>query len=346
MTNFIIDDSLKTYLRPQTVDTNKRLKKSIETEGIRDPLVVGVLPDGERVLVDGHHRYSIIQELGITNYPIVERVFKSLDHIKSYMRDLQLSRRNLTKEERDILIIEENKALEPIKKVVKRFRQSTGSGQKQPKPTTENFYQWAESANLTPKEQTVIKDEFTLKEVLNNTGKRTSEIIANKIGVSPSTVKKVIKMDGSGQKQPKPITNPFWLDVKLFKSHHKGIQEKAISLIPPQEMIDHLSKTLFSFWVQDDMPDLDQYRHIMNLGGYSIMANKLESLDITFTQAARYVNLESKEVNFQDLKEGITITSPEYEEEKRLNEIEKTMNKLRKLVKNEEELVRAMINTK
>ena len=60
MNNIIIDDELKKYMRPLRDEEYEKLKESVLSEGIRDPLVTW---NGR--LLDGYHRYKIAQEYNL-----------------------------------------------------------------------------------------------------------------------------------------------------------------------------------------------------------------------------------------------------------------------------------------
>lgn len=70
----------------------EELKKSIEAEGIRDPVVVW---KEQNVLVDGHNRAKIAKELGIP-LPRQDKSFADEAEVKTWIIRNQLGRRNLT----------------------------------------------------------------------------------------------------------------------------------------------------------------------------------------------------------------------------------------------------------
>ena len=88
-----VDNELKSYIRPLKDEEFEKLKESILIEGIRDPLVVW-----QGILLDGHHRYKIAQELGL-EYKIVEIELPNKEAVKEWIIKNQLGRRNLTEQE-------------------------------------------------------------------------------------------------------------------------------------------------------------------------------------------------------------------------------------------------------
>ena len=85
----IIDEQFRTLIPPLTDDEFSRLEESILKDGIRDKLVVW----GE-TLIDGHNRYRIATEHGLT-YETVQKEFESREHALNWIISNQLGRRNL-----------------------------------------------------------------------------------------------------------------------------------------------------------------------------------------------------------------------------------------------------------
>jgi len=88
-----VDNELKSYIRPLKDEEFEKLKESILTEGIRDPLVIW-----QGILLDGHHRYKIAQEHNL-EYKIVEIELQDKEAMKEWIIKNQLGRRNLTEQE-------------------------------------------------------------------------------------------------------------------------------------------------------------------------------------------------------------------------------------------------------
>jgi predicted RNA methylase len=78
------------------------LERSVLEEGIRDPLVVW-RKDGQLILVDGHHRFRLAQKYGLS-FQIVEREFRDLEEALIWVDRNQLGRRNLTDEQRAVVM--------------------------------------------------------------------------------------------------------------------------------------------------------------------------------------------------------------------------------------------------
>ena len=89
-----IEPELRKYMRQLTDDEHSLLEASIVAEGVRDPLVVW-RRNGQRVLLDGHHRYEIAQRYGVA-FDLKEVGLPDLAAAKRWVIRNQLGRRNLT----------------------------------------------------------------------------------------------------------------------------------------------------------------------------------------------------------------------------------------------------------
>jgi N6-adenosine-specific RNA methylase IME4 len=88
-----IDIELKNYIRPLRNEEYEKLKESVLSEGIRDPLVVW-----NGLLLDGHHRYKIAQAYNL-EYKTTEIDLPDREAAKEWILTNQLGRRNLTRQE-------------------------------------------------------------------------------------------------------------------------------------------------------------------------------------------------------------------------------------------------------
>ena len=97
-----IDESIRRVLMPLRDDERALLEQSVLAEGIRDPLVAWNR-NGEYVLLDGHHRYELALKHGL-DFSVVEMEFDDESHAVQWVLRNQLARRNLTDEQRTIVI--------------------------------------------------------------------------------------------------------------------------------------------------------------------------------------------------------------------------------------------------
>ena len=89
---YIIDPEFQGMLPPKTPEQYEALKEAIRSDSkVRDPVVVW---DEKNILLDGHHRHQVCEELGITP-PIVRMSFANRDEAKMWVLENQLDRRNL-----------------------------------------------------------------------------------------------------------------------------------------------------------------------------------------------------------------------------------------------------------
>lgn len=72
------------------------LEQSILKDGVRDSLVVWV--NGANYLLDGHHRWEIIQKHNISDYKVISLHFENKHEAINWVIDNQLARRNCTPE--------------------------------------------------------------------------------------------------------------------------------------------------------------------------------------------------------------------------------------------------------
>lgn len=105
----VIDKEFENLLPPLSEEDYKGLEESIKADGCRDPLVVW----GD-TLVDGHNRYKICTQNGIS-YQIVKRDFPDREAVILWIISNQLNKRNLTPEQR-VLIVKKSEAIKNLKK--------------------------------------------------------------------------------------------------------------------------------------------------------------------------------------------------------------------------------------
>lgn len=92
-----IDSEFKSIIPPLSAEEYDQLKENILRDGIRDALVVW-----NGVLLDGHNRYKIAQEYGLT-YDVQEMAFNSRADAERWVILNQFGRRNLSAYDRSIL---------------------------------------------------------------------------------------------------------------------------------------------------------------------------------------------------------------------------------------------------
>ncbi|WP_300379590.1 hypothetical protein [Henriciella sp.] len=93
-----IDPEFKSYIPPLTDEEFAQLEANIVEEGCRDPLVVW-----GNTLIDGHNRYDICKRNGL-DFATVQKEFADREAALDWMDAHQLGRRNLTPDQRRLLL--------------------------------------------------------------------------------------------------------------------------------------------------------------------------------------------------------------------------------------------------
>ncbi len=110
--NITVLEELKSFIPPLLDAELAQLKANLLANGCKDPLllwettkdVIGLGSEFEPayVLIDGHNRYGICKEFGIT-FNVQLLSFNSFKEVKEHMIDLQLGRRNLNAQQASYL---------------------------------------------------------------------------------------------------------------------------------------------------------------------------------------------------------------------------------------------------
>ncbi|AZQ65624.1 hypothetical protein EI427_25655 (plasmid) [Flammeovirga pectinis] len=95
----VILPELESYIRKQDVEEAELFRESIETEGIREPLLLVNIPGHDNLLIDGHHRYKASENSPTVPVKYITSL-NTLDEVKVWMLKNQLGRRNLKDFER------------------------------------------------------------------------------------------------------------------------------------------------------------------------------------------------------------------------------------------------------
>lgn len=92
--NYITLPEIDNLLPRLSDDEFAQLKSSIETEGVREPIIIW-RRESDNVLVDGHNRSRVCEELGI-NPPVAYHDFESVESAQQWVIQNQLGRRNIS----------------------------------------------------------------------------------------------------------------------------------------------------------------------------------------------------------------------------------------------------------
>jgi protein gp37 len=93
---------LKSYLPMMNKELYSQLKDNIKINGLNDPILYYITPEGKKLVIEGHTRLKACIDLNKKNIPTkeIKEDFKNLDDIKLWMVKHQFQRRNLSSVEK------------------------------------------------------------------------------------------------------------------------------------------------------------------------------------------------------------------------------------------------------
>ena len=95
MNDITIDPEFRNHCPPLSVAEHQLLLESLNQAGLLSPLIVWK-HEGKTILVDGHNRYEILQELDrLDEIKTTELVFGTRENALNWIIKNQLARRNL-----------------------------------------------------------------------------------------------------------------------------------------------------------------------------------------------------------------------------------------------------------
>lgn len=100
-----IDKEFESLIPPLSREEFKQLEENIVAEGIRDPLVVWSVPNGDDILIDGHNRWKISAKHAGIQFEIVKKQFQNRTDAKIWIIKNQIGRRNLSTYARSELVV-------------------------------------------------------------------------------------------------------------------------------------------------------------------------------------------------------------------------------------------------
>lgn len=165
------------------------LKTEIQQDGIRDPLVIWN-PSNNYILVDGHNRLKIAEELHMNSVPVSYKVFKDKAEAAEWILAHQSSRRNIEEWQK-------YKAGEKVKEIKSAEAKTHLGGDRK----SESFRE--SSLAKTPK---LIEPINTRKEIAKATGLSEHKIRQGDYIRQNATAEQIAALD-SGQKTMKEVYN-------------------------------------------------------------------------------------------------------------------------------------------
>jgi ParB-like chromosome segregation protein Spo0J len=192
MKQYIIDSELEKCLPPLDKDRLQDLRNSLSKGYDKDyPLIVW---KGHDIIVDGHHRYTICEELGIE--PVIsERTFESIEDAILYAIDHQKSRRNLDAGQLAIVGITRFEAEEKIN-ARKRQLVNLKQGSDAPVLVTSSVKErGGESAAIIAEKAGVKKSNIYQVRAVREKGIPELETMIMKEGLSPNFANIIVQND-------------------------------------------------------------------------------------------------------------------------------------------------------
>ena len=122
--DIFFDSEFRKLIPPLQPDELSELKKSLKSEGNRDPVVIW---KENKLMLDGHHRYDICTNAGIPLKPALQLSFPDRNAAIVWIIRNQFGRRNLSAYSRSVLALK----LEEILKPKAREQQLAGLKQNQ-----------------------------------------------------------------------------------------------------------------------------------------------------------------------------------------------------------------------
>lgn len=225
MAEFTIDPEFCDLLPPLSEDERQKLIASLNADGCREPLVVWA---EESILIDGHNRYAICNDLSLT-YTVVTKSFKTRDDVKMWMFRNQLGRRNLTDFHRAQIAL----LMKPVIESQARQRRAETQG----RPSSESDEKLVE--NLPPVKEPKTRD--IVGEIAGVSGKtidKVEKILAN---AAPEVIDQVRRKEKSIEAAYKEVTAPKQPKA-VEPAEEKPIQQVGVGVERAHEAIACLRK--------------------------------------------------------------------------------------------------------
>lgn len=232
-----IDKEFESLIPPLSDDEFKQLEENCLRDGIRDPLILWALPNGDNILVDGHNRWKIAAQHGGMSFTTKCMEFDDRDEVIAWICNNQLGRRNISMFDRVTL---EDRKREVLAKIAKRKMKS---GKKDPDKKS--------CQGMTTKEKHKIERE-----------NKTDYKIAKAAGTSEDTVRKVRRINDQASEPVKKAvregkmsinqafnsTFPKRQDpVRVAKEEHEQFKQNKDTVVSIQDAkIDQMNQKIIS----------------------------------------------------------------------------------------------------
>lgn len=211
--SIIVDEEFKSLIPPLSPDEYSQLEENIVRDGIRDPLVVWHVPNGDDILIDGHNRFEIsIKHAGIP-FQIKRMTFDLRKDVIRWIILNQFGRRNLSPYDRSVLALK----LKPVFTERAKEKQAEAGGavrQKSDKAVIDTKKELAKIANVS-------HDTIHKVETIENSGNELVKQQAKSGEISINKAYNIVtdKVD----KSPKQLQTEYMNEIR---ERHKDFEAK------------------------------------------------------------------------------------------------------------------------
>lgn len=254
-----IDKEFERLIPPLSAEEFAQLEANCLREGIRDPLIVWAVPNGDQILIDGHNRMKIsVNHSGIP-FEIKQMQFDNRMEAEEWILRNQLGRRNVDKWVR----LGMAKRLEDIEKEKSRKRMKAG-------------------VKADPKEKFPE-------------GEQTRDIMGKLIGVSGKTYEKMKAIDASDNEEIKAAARSG--EISVNKAYERIKAENAALKRKVQELESQEPKVVTKT-VEVVPDDYQKTKQDLEFAKYTAerTANDLQKLQKKYMDAMEQVGQLSKKL--------------------------------------------------
>lgn len=205
---------LKDHLPVMKRNLFSKLKADIKKNGMHDPILYIELPDGEKLVIDGHTRLKAATQLKLKSIETkeIKQKFETLDDVILWMIQQQFQRRNLSRVEKL------NLAFLSKEMIVKRAKQNLSKAGKG-EDVTEAIDTNKEIEKLTGVSRTTV---VRYNRVVNSDSKKVKKQML-KGDISIAAAEKKIK-EKKSPKTEKEVNEKKQSPTNIFSTYEEGIE--------------------------------------------------------------------------------------------------------------------------
>ena len=237
-----IDKEFESLIPPLSDDEFKQLEKNCLRDGIRDPLILWALPNGDNILVDGHNRWKIAAQHGGMSFTTKCMEFDDRDEVKAWIIRNQFGRRNLDKWQRYDLA----KELETIEQSKAKKRQAEGGGDRKSEKRKIG------GGNVSTSDTTKTRDK--MGQLVGVSGKTYDKMKRIDEMASPH-VKEAVRKGEMSINKGYNTTFPKRPDpVKVAKEEHEQFKQNKDAVVSFQDVkIDQINQKIINNAMTQDV---------------------------------------------------------------------------------------------